>query len=120
MGIIRHYVSILFVVPKKIELCQIRDNQILKRARLLRENSGFIPEAGYLMRKQAFNKEDDGYLTQKKQWQAPNIFTNTAMVSDMSKDNLTNIVPMIFIGGWINWMFSGFITTKVPFMLTLR
>ena len=27
---------------------------------------------------------------------------------------------MLVIGGWINWAFSGFLTTKIPFPLTYR
>lgn len=120
VGILRHYISILLSSQKKIEIQQLQDSQLIMRARVLRENAKYIPKNSFLIRKQAFNKEEDGYLMQKRPPVTQNMMTDPTMMTDMLKGNLTNVLPMIIIGGWINWMFSGFITTKVPFPLTLR
>ena len=122
VGIIKHYVSILLTSPKKVNLAQVRDSQILLRARALRENARYIPKHSFLMRRHYLNNEENGVLKKKQQQQAapPNPMTDPSMMTDMLKGNLTNVLPMIVIGGWINWHFSGFVTTKVPFPLTLR
>lgn len=66
------------------------------------------------MRKHFFNDEETGWLkTQKRAPPMNNPMSDPSMMSEMLKGNLTNVLPMIVIGGWINWTFSGFLTTKV-------
>ncbi|CAK1547446.1 unnamed protein product [Leptosia nina] len=121
VGIVRHYVSIILSSQKKIELLQVQDSQVMIRARLLRENGKYLPRQSFAMRRHWFNNEDTGYFkVQKRTSNAQNPMTDPGMMTDMLKGNVTNVLPMIVIGGWINWMFSGFLTTKVPFPLTLR
>ncbi|KAK2704997.1 hypothetical protein QYM36_017147 [Artemia franciscana] len=91
------------------------------RARMLRENGKFLPKNGFFMRKNYFNNENTGYFkTQNRQAPSQNPMMDPGTMTEMMKGNMTNVLPMIVIGGWINWTFSGFITTKVPFPLTLR
>ena len=73
------------------------------------------------MRKHYLNNTETGFFKKEKRDQAmPNPMTDPSMLKDAMKGNMMNVLPMIVIGGWINWTFSGFITTKVPFPLTLR
>ncbi|EDW03577.1 ER membrane protein complex subunit 3 [Drosophila grimshawi] len=118
VGIVRHYVSILITTQKKAEMTQIIDSQAMIRARLLRENGKYLIGQSFYMRKNFFNNEETGYF--KTQKRAPVAQNSSAMLTDMVKGNFINVLPMVVIGGWINWMFSGFVTTKVPFPLTLR
>ncbi|XP_026750566.1 ER membrane protein complex subunit 3 [Galleria mellonella] len=121
VGIVRHYVSIILSSQKKIELIQVQDSQVMIRARLLRENGKYLPRQSFAMRRHWFNNEETGYFkVQKRAATSQNPMTDPGMMTDMLKGNVTNVLPMIVIGGWINWMFSGFLTTKVPFPLTLR
>ncbi|OON18504.1 hypothetical protein X801_05640, partial [Opisthorchis viverrini] len=107
-GVIRHYTTILFASEKKPELTTIGD-------------SVSSHDKGFRMRKYFFNDKEHGYLrTQKRENVAGNPMTDPSMASEILKGNALNMIPMIVIGSWINWAFSGFLTTKVPFPLTYR
>lgn len=120
-GIIRHYLSLLMTSERDVTLEQVRDGQALLRSRYLRENGKYIPRSSFLARKEFLLKKD-GVITQGKEkgGQPRNPMTDPSMMTDMLKGNLLNVLPMIVIGGWIQWTFSGFVTTKVPFPLTIR
>ena len=122
VGIIKHYVSVLLSSDKKVDMAKVRDSQTLIRSRSLRENAKYLPKSSFLMRRHYFNNDETGVLktNQARPAAQPNPMTDPSMMTDMLKGNLTNVLPMIVIGGWINWHFSGFVTTKVPFPLTLR
>ncbi|CAL8070081.1 unnamed protein product [Calicophoron daubneyi] len=120
-GIIRHYLTIIFTSEKKGEVKNVSDTHALLRSRLLRENGRYLPMRAFRMRKYFFNDEDHGFfMTQQRENTAGNLMTDPSMASEMLKSNALNAVPMIIIGSWITWAFSGFLTTKVPFPLTYR
>jgi len=120
-GIIRHYLSLLMASESLVTLDQVRDGQALLKSRNLRENGKYIPKQAFLARKD-FLLRKEGTITKGKEkvGQTRNPMTDPNMMTDMIKGNLLNVLPMIVIGGWIQWTFSGFVTTKVPFPLTIR
>ncbi|PAV82069.1 hypothetical protein WR25_11109 isoform A [Diploscapter pachys] len=121
IGVLRHYVTLLLMNKKKVELENVADGQYLLRSRLLRENGRFLPRSSFNARRQFLAAEDSGYLSKAMQRpsRGPNPMDPTQM-TEMLKGNMMNMIPMIVVGGWINWTFSGFVTTRVPFPLTLK
>jgi len=122
IGVLRHYAAQLMSSTRKPQMQQIQDSHVMIRSRLLRENGYYLPRSSFMMRKQFLNDEDTGYfkVAQKRPSPSANPMADPSMMTDMLKGNVLNVLPMILIGGWINWTFSGFVTTKVPFPLTLR
>ncbi|PIO68884.1 Ras family protein [Teladorsagia circumcincta] len=121
IGVLRHYVSLLLMSKKKVELENVADGQYLLRSRLLRENGRFLPRSSFNARRNFLSAEDHGYLSKAMQRpsKGPNPMDPSQM-TEMLKGNMMNMIPMIVVGGWINWTFSGFVTTRVPFPLTLK
>ncbi|NXV15323.1 EMC3 protein, partial [Cepphus grylle] len=121
MGMVRHYVSILLQSNKRLTQEQVSDSQVLIRSRVLQENGKYIPKQSFLSQKYYFNNPEDGFFKKtKRKVVPPSPMTDPTMLTDMMKGNVTNLLPMILISVWINMTFSGFVTTKVPFPLTLR
>uniref|UniRef100_A0A0V0J720 ER membrane protein complex subunit 3 n=1 Tax=Schistocephalus solidus TaxID=70667 RepID=A0A0V0J720_SCHSO len=120
-GVIRHHLMSTLTSNKKSDLQGLSDSHALIRSRLLRENGNFITRNGFKMRKHFFNDKEVGYFkVQKRENAIKNPISDPTMLTDMLKGNILNVMPMLVIGGWINWAFSGFLTTKVPFPLTHR
>lgn len=120
VGVIRQHISTLIDGETQVDPDQIRDNNLILRARLLQRNSKQIPKSAFHMRRQAFNNPNNGYLMEKRTPKTQNLtLTDPRYMMDLLKGNSLNVFSMLLIGGWINWVFSGFLTTKVPFPVTL-
>lgn len=122
VGIIKHYLFLFMANDKTVDKQQIVDSQALIRSRLLRENGRFIPKESFQMRKNYFCNEETGFFVKQSKRQAAvkMPMSDPKMMADMVKGNFLNMIPMVVIGGWINWAYAGFLCTKVPFPLTFR
>lgn len=120
VGILRYYLSILLENKTNLDLQQLKKNCILQRARRLQYNCKYLPAKSFLDRRDAFNNPSNGYLMEKQPALVQTMpLTDSRYINEILKGNFLNVVSMLLVGGWITLMFSGFLTTKVPFPLTL-
>uniref|UniRef100_A0A914M8I1 ER membrane protein complex subunit 3 n=1 Tax=Meloidogyne incognita TaxID=6306 RepID=A0A914M8I1_MELIC len=65
VGILRHYIFLLFLGKKKGDLQSVKDGHLLMKARLLRENGRFLPSNSFGMRKHWLADEQNGQLLKR-------------------------------------------------------
>jgi len=120
----RHYYFSGFRTQKKVELVQMMENQALQRSRMLRMNGKFINPKAFEMRRQYFfntSEPEEGFLVKKKRNVAPpNPMQDPSQMQNMMMGSMSNMISMMVVGAIINAVFSGFVTIRVPFPLTLR
>lgn len=121
-GIIRHYLTQLLRSDKKSQSAYtLKTGQLLRKSAVLRENGRFLPANSFLIRKQ-YLTGDEGPLTvgMNTEGTARNPMQDPTQMGDMMKGQVMNILPMMVMGGWVSFTFSGFLTARVPFSLTYR
>ncbi|KNC83317.1 hypothetical protein SARC_04413 [Sphaeroforma arctica JP610] len=118
VGILRANIAKLMASEKKPKKQDIIDNGYLQRARMLRANGRLISKESFAMRKSFFNHESKGFFRQEREQANPTQDPN--MMADMMKGNMSMILPQILLMTWVNQFFYGFLTTQVPFPLTLK
>ncbi|PVU97494.1 hypothetical protein BB561_000508 [Smittium simulii] len=128
VGIVRHQISQLFVAtPKPITLKAHRQQNMLTRAGLLIQNSKYIPKSSFEGRlidyTKAFESGDYLEFPENKDAGAPNPMSDPKVLDSMMdglKTQMLGIIPQTLIMGWIQFFFSGFILTKLPFPIGNR
>eukprot|EP01134_Creolimax_fragrantissima_P001347 CFRG1347T1 len=118
VGILRANIAKLMASDKVPKKQDIIDNGNLQRARFLKGNGHLISKASFQMRKNYFNDESKGFFRQEREQANPAQDPN--MMADMMKGNMSMVLPQILLMTWVNQFFYGFLTTKVPFPLTLK
>ncbi|KAK0402812.1 hypothetical protein QR680_016550 [Steinernema hermaphroditum] len=118
VSIIRHYAVLLFRGETKATIEKIQENQYLTKSRLLRANGHLLPGKSFQMRQKFHTDEESGFIASRRQAPKENVSMSPDMLSQQLTGQLLNTIPTILIGTWINYTFSGFVTTRMPFPLT--
>ncbi|OLY83460.1 ER membrane protein complex subunit 3 [Smittium mucronatum] len=103
------------------------NRNMLSRANVLIENCKYIPATAFSGRASKYMAafEAGTYLEfpEKKGEGAPNPMSDPKVMEGMMdgmKQQLMSVIPQTIIMGWIQFFFSGFILTRLPFPLGIK
>ncbi|KAI9014125.1 integral membrane protein DUF106-domain-containing protein [Hyaloraphidium curvatum] len=128
VGILRQHLTALMNSPPKVNVKGVRETQALTRAGRLRTFCRQIPPNSFQARRKFLQEQFEAgkYLKNpesKDSTTPPNIMTDPAAMEGMMdgmKKNMAMFVPQTVIMSWVTFFFSGFVSLKLPFPLTLR
>ena len=87
-------------INNKKDPLEVREQQLVARSQRLRQWGRFIPESGFLMRKEFFVGKDTGAFYQKTRSKSMQeaMATDPSIMVDMMKKSLGGMAPQLVMG----------------------
>lgn len=121
--LIQTYAHKFIITPPAPDAEKMRESQVLLRGRALITNGRYLPRKSFYARKQFFQEKDTGayqaIVAKHKDDGPANPMQDPSQMGGMMKMQVLNMVPMMGLPLFLNWVFSGFVSIKVPFPLTI-
>mmetsp|Transcript_102173 Transcript_102173/g.329421 ORF Transcript_102173/g.329421 Transcript_102173/m.329421 type:complete len:262 (-) Transcript_102173:74-859(-) len=125
MSALRSNIMTIFRSDPKVDIKEVKTNNMLSRCRVLRANAHVLHERAYKSRKAYFVKKDAGVLVKsppkaKDPMEALSAGPDPMMAMGMMKNQMFFMVSQGVLAYWVSHLFSGFLVAKTPFPLTFQ
>jgi len=115
----------IFKSDPKINIKEVKTNNMLQRCRTLRAHAQFLSEKAFNSRKAYFVKADKGVLVKnppkpKDPMEALSGGGDPMAAMGMMKSQMVFMVSQGLLAYWVSHLFSGFLVAKTPFQLTFQ
>mmetsp|Transcript_25426 Transcript_25426/g.58554 ORF Transcript_25426/g.58554 Transcript_25426/m.58554 type:complete len:265 (-) Transcript_25426:54-848(-) len=125
MSVLRSNLLQIFKTTPKVDLKEVKTNNMLSRCKMLRQNANYVSERAYKARKAYFVKKDQGVLVKsppkaKDPMDALKSGPDPMMAMGMMKNQVVFMVLQGVLAYWVSHLFSGFLVARTPFPLTFQ
>jgi len=125
MSVLRTNLMAIFKSEPKIDMKEMKTNNMLSRCRMLRRNAFFLSDKTFNKRKAYFVKKDAGVLVKsppkaKDPMDALAAGPDPMMAMGMMKNQMFFMVSQGLLAYWVSHLFDGFLVAKTPFPLTFQ
>jgi len=125
MSALRSNFLTIFRSDPKVDLKEVKTNNMLSRCRALRQSAHILSDRAYKCRKAYFVKKDAGVLVKsppkpKDPMEALSAGPDPMMAMGMMKNQMFFMVSQAVLAYWVSHLFSGFLVAKTPFPLTFQ
>jgi hypothetical protein len=122
ISMLRSNLMAIFKSDPKVDLKEVKTNNMLNRCRLLKASNHFIAEKSFKARKAYFVKKDAGVLVKsppkpKDPMEMLSGGSDPMMAMGMMKNQMVFMVLQGLLAYWVSHLFSGFVVAKTPFPL---
>eukprot|EP00928_Gymnodinium_smaydae_P010799 TRINITY_DN1406_c1_g1_i1.p1 TRINITY_DN1406_c1_g1~~TRINITY_DN1406_c1_g1_i1.p1 ORF type:complete len:289 (-),score=75.66 TRINITY_DN1406_c1_g1_i1:66-848(-) len=125
MSVLRSNLLMIFKSEPKVEMKDVKHNNLLGRCRGLRAHAHFLSEKAFKTRKAYFVKKDQGVLVKnppkaKDPMEMLSGGNDPMAAMGMMKNQMVFMVMQGLLAYWVSHLFSGFLVAKTPFPLTFQ